>query len=246
VNAATGAVHVWHVGLDLPPAVGAAYEEVLSPDERARRESYAGDRQRRAYHAVRGALRVILGAYLDVPPAAVRLRTGRWGKPEVDGGGPRFSLSHAGRVVLLAVTRDRAVGVDVERTQPGRPVTALAARYFPAAEGAAVAAAPPAQRSTVYLRLWTRKEACVKAAGARLAYGMPLPVAGAGPAVRVADPTGRLPGPWLVRDLDAPPGYAASVALAGTAPYAVSVHRFRAAHVHRVLAAGGTLADWRP
>lgn len=181
---------------------------------------------RRAH--VRTAARDVLGGYLDVPPAQVRWSVGRWGKPGFDhlGSPVRFSLSHAGDFGLIAVTEVGDVGVDVECRLPGRGVRALADRYFDPADRELLAAAAPERQHTAYLRLWTRKEACVKAAGGRLADGLALPV-GAVDGALVHDPTGRLGGPWTVAHPPAPTGYVAAVALARPGAFTVVPHTYR-------------------
>ncbi|MFD5466894.1 4'-phosphopantetheinyl transferase family protein [Kitasatospora sp. NPDC127059] len=144
-----------------------------------------------------------------------------------DAPGVHFSLSHSGELALLAVA-PRPVGVDVETVRSGRDVDRLSRRFFPSQERELVAlGGRPA-----FARLWTRKEACVKASGGRLTEGLALPVAHAATqaTVRIPDvpdapaPAG-LAGPWRVADLplpEAPEPYAGSVALLGAEPFAVS------------------------
>ncbi|MER7848012.1 4'-phosphopantetheinyl transferase superfamily protein [Kitasatospora sp. NPDC096077] len=150
--------------------------------------------------------------------------------------GLHFNLSHSGELALLAVA-PRPVGVDVELVRSGRDVDRLSRRFFPAPERELVArGGRPA-----FARLWTRKEACVKAVGGRLAEGLALPVAHAAAqaTVHAPDPT-HAPGtprtrgtpvgpvgPWRVADLplpDEPEPYAGSVALLGDGPFVVSRH----------------------
>ncbi|MFC7545967.1 4'-phosphopantetheinyl transferase family protein [Plantactinospora sp. GCM10030261] len=210
-----GVVHLWPIGLDQPGPVVAALYPVLDRAERHRAADH-GPVPARRFVVARGAVRVLLGRYLGRPPAALRWRTGRWGKPAlVDPEAPRFNLTHTAGVALLAVSRTRAVGVDLDRRRAGLPAAALAGRYFPAGERGLVRSGGP----DAFLRLWVRKEAWVKAAGDRMTRGLVLPVAGPGPVLAVRDPAGRIPGDWTLRDLPAPPGYAACVALAGSRPF---------------------------
>jgi phosphopantetheinyl transferase len=67
--------------------------------------------------AARSALRGVLSRYLDEDPEAIELRSGERGKPMLADPDPRlrFNLSHSGGLVLIAVCRDREVGVDVQR-----------------------------------------------------------------------------------------------------------------------------------
>jgi phosphopantetheinyl transferase len=78
-----------------------------------------------------------------------------------------------------------------------------------------------------FARLWCRKEACVKVHGGRLAEGLHLPVHMPGPLV-VRDPAGALPGACRVRDVPAPAGYRAAVALGGDQPFVVRWQVWRA------------------
>ncbi|MGW5555934.1 4'-phosphopantetheinyl transferase family protein [Micromonospora sp. NPDC003944] len=240
-----GVAHVWRLGLDLSPQLAQIFDDVLNPTERARRDSYADRAVRRRFLAVYGSLRVILGRYLGEPPARVPLRTGRWGKPLLGDDALRFNISHSGQCALLAVSTERDIGVDVERAHRDRPVEAIARRYFPPAEARLVAAAPPAERTAVHLTLWTRKEACVKAAGDRLLNGLDLPVAGPD-GLLVHRPNGRIPGPWRVRGLRVPPGYQGSVALAGTEPFEVEYRHCRPVDLVRALAGATPLSPSRP
>jgi 4'-phosphopantetheinyl transferase len=105
--------------------------------------------------------------------------------------------------------------VDLQTLTGGIDPERMAQRYFPAGEAAYVAAAGTDEERTLrFVRLWTRKEACLKAAGARLSEGLGLPVGGEGHIV-VRDPSGALPGRYAVRDLPATQGFHAAVALTG-------------------------------
>ena len=216
-------VDVWTVPLDAPPSTVAGLSRSLSADEaeRAARRRFEDDHRR--YVIAHGALRLILADYVDAAPGKLRLRRGRHGKPSLaDDPDLRFNLSHSGELALVAVTRRGAVGVDVDRARPGLPIGPFAERFFPPAVARFVAAAAgPAERAERFLRLWTRKEAVVKAAGGRLVQGLELRViTGTG---TVRDPSGRLPGEWSVRDLPMPGGYLAALAVAGPPAPRVSV-----------------------
>jgi 4'-phosphopantetheinyl transferase len=71
---------------------------------------------------------------------------------------------------VCAVACARDVGVDVEAWDRPRKVVALADRFFSASEAAAVRALPAGLRESLFVRLWTLKEAYVKARG----LGLPV------------------------------------------------------------------------
>jgi len=111
-------VHIWRAGLDDPgwPEAGG-----LPAEERERAEQFLREGVARRWVAARWALRRVLGDYLEVVPAEVRLEIGEYGKPRLPrGSGPQFNLSHSEGLALVAVA-DRDVGVDVERIRPKRP-----------------------------------------------------------------------------------------------------------------------------
>jgi 4'-phosphopantetheinyl transferase len=212
----------------------AELESLLDDDERRRVEALRRPQLRRRFVAAHGAVRVIVGEYLGAAPEHIRWRTGRHGKPELAGAvtGRQVNLSHSDDLAVVAVAEQRPVGVDIQRLPPSLDVVRMAARFYPEPETRFVASArTPAAQADRFVRLWARKEACVKAAGGRLMEGMPLPVRGGldrlpATGALVCDPTGTLPGQYLVRDVPVPPGFRAAVALAGTRPYRVVRHRY--------------------
>lgn len=97
-------------------------------------------------------------------------RTG--GKPRISGaqrvGAVRFNVSHAGRELVVALTRGREVGIDAEPST--RSVTETLERHaFTEWEREALASGRAESRSRFALRLWVAKEALLKAAGVGLA-----------------------------------------------------------------------------
>jgi 4'-phosphopantetheinyl transferase len=212
-------VHVWHVRIPISGHHLDAALACLDAGERACLDDLPDGPRRREFLAGRATTRTILGSYLGLPASAVALRRTRSGKPELAGGGSdlHFNVSHSGCLALVAVARAIPVGVDVEGVRR-RGTLGLASRYFSSAEVEWIRSQPPETRRTAFLRLWTRKEAVVKAAGGRLAQGLQLPV-GAGPAPDlVVDPAGRLPGAWRLIDLKVPSTHVAALAVPAGRP----------------------------
>ncbi|MCD7844429.1 MAG: 4'-phosphopantetheinyl transferase superfamily protein [Oscillospiraceae bacterium] len=82
------------------------------------------------------------------------------GKPVAADGTVFFSLSNSGPLALCAVGNE-LMGADV---QQARPVNLTIARRFHPEEQAWLAAQPEGERELAFFRVWTRKEAWVKAA----------------------------------------------------------------------------------
>jgi 4'-phosphopantetheinyl transferase len=165
-------------------------ETVLAPDEeiRASRFHFGGDRTR--WTRAHSALRGILSTCTNTPALDLAFVTGPHGKPSLSvSSGIEFNLSHAGDWALVAVTTGYPVGVDIERAREGVDLAALLRR---------LGETDLPENQDELLRAWTRREAKSKAAGGALFDRHELD--------------------FRVCDLDAPAGYAASVALIGRDP----------------------------
>lgn len=164
-----------------------------TPAEAERAARFVNDTLRRRYLRSHAALRAILGTYTAAP---LEFAEGEHGKPYLAADRDlRFNLSHSEELALMAVSREAEIGVDVERFRPLPECMAIAERFFPPGEAAALADVPAAGREVEFFRRWTRIEAKLKARGIGL-YG-----AGA-----------ELDGDWSVVTVDVGVDYAASVA----------------------------------
>ncbi len=136
--------------------------------------------------ATRVLLRIMLARFHGADPLAWHFLTEPGGRPRVDRDRtpfattpetrPRFSLSHTQGLAACMVSLGpwpvgAELGVDVEWTDRGHfPAGRLATRFFHPDEAAALQQIPrgPA-REALFLTLWTRKEAVLKALGLGIA-----------------------------------------------------------------------------
>jgi 4'-phosphopantetheinyl transferase len=141
----------------------------LAADERERAGRFHCERDRHRFTIGRGRLRQLLGAQLDVAAADVGFDYGVYGKPFIKGGASlRFNLSHTGDLMLVATSWSSDVGVDVERVRPLSHLEGLARHVCRPEELARLAQSTPTDRQNLFLRLWTCKEAWLKARGTGL------------------------------------------------------------------------------
>ena len=91
------------------------------------------------------------------------------GKPFWKGGSLSVSLSHSGSYIAIAVGRED-VGVDVEKKRKAAP--AVAKRWFRPEENALLETLAEPERTRLFFRLWTMKEAALKYAGKGLSGGL--------------------------------------------------------------------------
>ena len=79
-----------------------------------------------------------------------------------------FSVSHSGGLALYAVTKRPPIGVDVEYIEPLKDIQLMSREIFSRREAASLPTSPGTEQTTAFYRLWTRKEAYLKACGAGL------------------------------------------------------------------------------
>ncbi|MBU8536768.1 4'-phosphopantetheinyl transferase family protein [Falsiroseomonas tokyonensis] len=153
-----------------------AWHARLSAAERATAARFHFDADRRAYIAAHALAREMLAEAGGLPAEDWTFDIGRHGKPEVAAahGLPwlRFNLSHTRSLVACAVTAVDDLGLDVEDLARREAGPGLAERYFAPAEAALLSAMPPADRHAGFLRIWTLKEAYVKATGEGIGAGL--------------------------------------------------------------------------
>jgi 4'-phosphopantetheinyl transferase len=218
-------VQLWRVDLDAIRSEESRWQKVLSADEstRASRFHFLSDRQR--FVASRALLRMILAAYLTTDPKELRFSYSKKEKPllgpEHAGSDIKFNISHSGGIALLAFTRRREIGVDVEQLRRDFDVAAIARRFFSEKEQEQLAALAAQENFEGFFRCWTRKEAYVKATG----EGLSLPLRQFDVSIAADDhdallstrPDDSEAALWSLREVPAGAGYVAALCVRGRA-----------------------------
>ena len=204
-------VHVWSIDLDRPAAHLAG---VLSEDELLRAAAFKVEDARRRFVVARSALRTLLGRYLGAEPGTLRFGTGPQGKPRLDPpSSTRFNVSHSGSVGMIAISRDKEVGIDVEQIKPRDHLAGVARRVFTQAERDAI------DSDEDFYRHWVAKEAFVKATGRGVSsvksFEVLLDAPGGARLTHVGGDHEEAAN-WTLQPLEAPPGYAAAVVARGS------------------------------
>jgi 4'-phosphopantetheinyl transferase len=218
-------VQVWRLGLPLGNNDESPKLErlsaCLSPDERVRAARYRFDADRRRFAWTRGVLRTLLAYYVDTTPDRIQFAAGAKGKLQLSPtqGGLRFNVSHSHEWAFLALARDREVGVDVEYHRPlHHDLFGIADRFFAPAEVAALRALPPAAQEPAFFRIWSRKEAYIKATGEGVSAGLDTFEVSSGEEAAVTLRVYGRPDEdqrWMMRSLDAGPDYGAAICIEG-------------------------------
>jgi 4'-phosphopantetheinyl transferase len=210
--------HVSFVALDVDDEELAACEAVLSPAEHARAVALGGALRRR-FAVARGNLRRVVGTFLSREPESLGFEYGPHGKPELSpergGSNVRFNLAHSRDLAVIALTQHRRIGVDVEYTERRTRFDQVSARYFTSAEREQLNQFPEDRRRHEFFRVWTRKEAYMKARGEGISQYLRLAevtVGGTDPRI-VRLGTSEQAGQWTLSDIEAPAGFVGAVAV---------------------------------
>jgi 4'-phosphopantetheinyl transferase len=216
-------VQLWRMDLHAVGADESRWQRVLSVDEAARASRFHFARDRQRYVAARALLRTILASYLETDPGSLRFSYSEKEKPSLGAehadSNVRFNITHSGGIALLAFTRRREIGVDVEQVRHDFDPGAIATRYFSTHEQNQLADLPAEEKVDAFFRCWTRKEAYIKATG----DGLSLPlsqfdvslVPGEIDALLATRPDGSEAASWLLREAPAGPGYVAALCVRG-------------------------------
>ena len=166
---AQGSIHLWYLDLG---RLGGSLKQVLAgetPPSGTEEPDPGLLRFTRRFY-----LRLLLGAYLDIPGKDVVINRSNRGKPVLDAAVHdselKFSMAKSENRVLIGISALHHVGVDLEPAgRKARNALRLAERYFSAAEFNTLKALGPERLDQAFLRAWALNEAVVKASGLGIA-----------------------------------------------------------------------------
>lgn len=165
-------VHLWKSPLNSSPQTLDYLFSLLSPDEITRAERFYQSKHRHEFILARGLLRIILGRYLGTNPNSIIFSYSSRGKPVLaDFAHPlQFNLSHSAGLVIYAISSFKQVGIDLEHQKKIDSVEDLAKRFFSPQEYQYLI--KQSDKSPIFFKLWTAKEAYLKATGEGIAGGL--------------------------------------------------------------------------
>jgi 4'-phosphopantetheinyl transferase len=170
-------VKIWWMELgSLSAETAAQWYVCLDSTERARSSRFRLLEDRLTYIAAHWLLRTALSAISGNSSTDWRFVVEKHGKPRIDpqAGLPEyeFSLSHARGFVACAICAGAKIGIDVETLAHERARFDNATNFFSPSEVMLLRNTPAAQQAAVFFRLWTLKEAFIKATGEGLSRSL--------------------------------------------------------------------------
>lgn len=158
-------------------ALATAFDALITPQERQRVQAFRFEKHQRQCLAARALVRTVLSQHApEVAPADWRFEAAAKGKPFVAQplpSGLHFNLAHTEGLVVCAVSRDLPrLGVDVEALDRQASAADIAASHFAPSENALLHSLAPEHQHQAFLRLWSLKEAFIKATGEGLSTAL--------------------------------------------------------------------------
>ncbi|WCJ34291.1 4'-phosphopantetheinyl transferase superfamily [Euphorbia peplus] len=173
--------HLWYV---VPDEVNCGsllgrYTEILSPAEKKNVLCFPEEQLQKRALLARTLVRTTIARYQihdHVDPRCIKFRRNIHGKPEVEwqidhGWSPpplHFNISHTSSLIACGVTVGSRIGIDVEEKQRKlkNNILAFARRYFSCHEVEFLSSVSDSEvQRQEFIKLWTLKEAYVKALG---------------------------------------------------------------------------------
>ena len=162
---------VWFDFAHLQPHIN-TFQAFLCEEEIKRCEKFYNQRLKNNYSIARGLLRLLISEIVDIDPGVIVFSYNDYGKPflKIEDASLHFNVSHSFQKVAYAFSCDRLVGVDIEYQNPLKDIINLAKVICTDEEYIFLKNLPLAEKEHFFYKIWTGKEAFIKALGTGLSY----------------------------------------------------------------------------
>ncbi len=166
-------IHVYWTDISASATAPANLDSILSEDELKKASGILSEGAKNRFLQARILRRRVISSYGGGRPSEVVFDYGINGKPKIKTSSSKsdisFNVSHSHNLIVCAVTCKRDLGVDVEHIKPRKNLIQIAERFFSEDEAADLKLIKPDAVTDVFFKIWTRKEAYLKAKGKGLA-----------------------------------------------------------------------------
>jgi 4'-phosphopantetheinyl transferase len=211
-------VHVWQANMNALSVHSKDILKVLSADELERANKFKFPEDLGHFILRRYQLRFILSKYWGCQPHELMFRYNSCKKPFIyipEFKGLKFNMSFSGDLMVVGLSKNNEVGIDIEKVSQMQDLENIAIENFSLQEVNFLNGTK--DKTSTFFKIWTRKEAFIKAIG----NGMYYPLKSF--SVNI-DPAGRSEhlvifnhpmesGLWRTSEINTSDGYIASVAI---------------------------------
>ncbi len=148
----------------------------LSEEEQIRADKLKAELKKNQFIIARGLLRKLLSNSLGKPVDEIKISYGQHKKPYIEEQyndySVDFNISHSGEFILLAITLNSQIGVDIEKINHELEYLSLSNRFFSESEKKELLSFKQDEQLDAFYRAWVRKESFIKATGKGIAFGL--------------------------------------------------------------------------
>ena len=149
---------------------------ILSDDEKQRADKLKIELKKKQFIVSRSVLRKVISKSIGQPHDDIAVYYGEHNKPFIkdkyNNKAIEFNVSHSEECVLIALTLGNKIGIDVEKVSPDIDHIALSKRFFSKNENDQLERISSDKKLDTFYRIWTRKEAFIKATGEGMTCGL--------------------------------------------------------------------------
>lgn len=141
--------------------------KILSEEESAYYHRTNNKRRQKEYLYGRYYLRILLSEYLKTKPKKIQFKKKDSGKLYIDPPAPiEFNISHSGEMIAWVITTFSKAGIDIQKIK--NDITNVGFSFFTPREIKYIKGKSIHLQNKLTYKLWTRKEAYIKAKGSGL------------------------------------------------------------------------------
>ncbi|MGC1390854.1 MAG: 4'-phosphopantetheinyl transferase superfamily protein [Bacteroidales bacterium] len=164
-------VHIWEANLKTVSFYSNEITQTLSGDELERANKFKFTQDREHFILRRQILRQILSKYCGCQPGELIFGYNSYKKPFIRSAvfkEIKFNMSFSDDLMIVGLCRQKEIGVDIERIQEIHDSEKIAGENFSLPELKYLHG--NIEKTVAFLKIWTRKEAFIKAKGKGIYY----------------------------------------------------------------------------
>ena len=168
-------VFLSQVGNHVDEQLNDLYLSYLSSSELKKYHSFHFNKDRKLYLLAHSMLKYVLSKHINKPIENIVFKRNRYGKPSLrNHSNIKFNLSHSNKAVALVVSHnlEQELGIDIECQDRGGELLNLASHFFSKHEAALLLNKTKEKQVEKFFKLWTLKEAYIKAIGEGLSIDL--------------------------------------------------------------------------
>jgi 4'-phosphopantetheinyl transferase len=166
MNIKDNEIHIWIISINNYKN-NYDYYSLLSKQDRLIANGFLNEKVKKKYIYFHFALKNILSFYLKCSMKKIKFFHNKFQKPFLlrNSSAIEFNFAHSHNVAILALSKDNSLGVDIEKIKNLEQQQAIEDLFLTPNESRWLSRLPNSYRLEGFYRLWTAKEAFIKAIG---------------------------------------------------------------------------------